>query len=116
VNYHETTAALKEFFEISALFADDFHPVGRVDDEDIGGIELFRRWKIHRAIGFCAALVQQIFPLRQETGVIVLAWSMRFRAGANEDPERLLRLGAGVEQTETQHGKGKRFKFHSIHM
>src|SRR5206468_10083942 len=66
MNYDQTPAAPEELLETVALLADDLHAVRGVDHQHIGVLEFVPSRKIHRAVRFGAALVEQILPFPEK--------------------------------------------------
>lgn len=101
MNDDEAAAALEEFFEGGALFADDFHPVGGVDDDDIGLGELLWGGEFEGAGGFDAAAGEELGPISEEPGVIMLVGAVGFDAGTDKDSERFCpESGCGQREKE----------------
>ena len=113
MQHHESPAPLEERFENGALFRQDIAAVLRVEDQHIGGGQLFGTGKTHGAVGLGPALVEERRPFLQKTGMIMLIRSVRFHARADEHAQGRGVLGEGGKTEQNEAGREDKFVLHA---
>src|SRR5262245_15789199 len=113
---NDPATPLQEAVQGRALVASDGARLSREHDQDIAAVELFRRGKVHAAIGLGAALVEQFLPLRQEAGMIMLPWAVRLGPSADENPQRLRGRRATIQTSQTNRSKQRPNKMGEIEL
>ena len=88
MQHHHAAAPLKESLQPRAILRSDVIGVGGVKDEHIRFGKLRRRGKPERAVGFRAAIGEQLSPVGEKLRVIVFPRPVGLLAGADEHAER----------------------------
>ena len=99
VDHHEAAAALGVGVDVGPFLGLEVAPDLTVDDEHVGLGQLRRGWEDITTLDLGAAFLEQGHPVAQEGRVVMVAWAVRLRAGAEEDAERLragTRRGDGI--------------------
>ena len=87
---HQAAAAPQELHQVLALLADlDVPRLLRVQDKHVRLVELLLRWEFERTVGLRTAFIEQRHPVLQKLREIMRTRAVGFRAGADEDTERL---------------------------
>ena len=99
---HQAAATLEELHQVLALLADlDVPRLLRVQDEHVRLVELLLGRKFERAVGLGATFIEHRHPVLQKLREIMRAGAVGFRAGTDENAQRLRRKRRG------QRAKGK---------
>ena len=86
--------------------------VGRINNQDVGLLQLRLARKPQGAPGHRAAFVEQGGPVLEKPGIIVGSGAMSFFTGANENAQRLGRSRKSEERDTQQGGGGEESVFH----